>query len=178
MVILKLSRDNLNKLLFSFMLLVSFDVNAYNNEPQGFRGIKWGDTFDAHGVEMSLQESSDEELGVKYFNRKNDKLQIGEAKFDGIVYRYKNDKFTGVIGIVTQGSLNRINMKAALQTQFGAGFQPNKYINEYKWVGKTTYIQLLCDIRDICTFSMESMVAVDERFKERANKAKGAVQDF
>jgi hypothetical protein len=69
--------------------------------PDGFRGIKWGESI--KNISGLMQgEKQGRMIG---YVRKNDKMFIGNAKLTSIRYTFYNDKFCGVV-IITKGPLN------------------------------------------------------------------------
>ena len=153
--------------------LVISPVIAFQNEPDGFRGIKWGSDFSAHEKEMSLAEKGKSE---NYYLRKNDKMAIGGAELKYLVYGYWKGKFTSVF-MLTTGASNKSALIRAFQTQFGSGVKPNQFLDEYVWRGAATSISLKCDaIGEKCQvflFSTELLAKQNEENKKAAEKASG-----
>lgn len=108
------------------------------SEPQGFRGIKWGqsiseipnlksiglldfskyrDVFEdlgRHPVFYYLKEWS----GTGYVNEK-DKLKIGYANVDEIIYLFREDRFYGAV-IESLGSTERSELQNAVTAWMGS----------------------------------------------------------
>lgn len=80
--------------LISVVLSASFacKCSAFENEPDNFRGIKWGTTL-ADLPDMVVQRTSGEE---KICQRKNDKMQIGDATLNTLEYAFYKERFYGV----------------------------------------------------------------------------------
>jgi hypothetical protein len=109
--------------------------SSFDNEPDGFRGIKW---------ETSITELQDmvhvASMGdSKCYWRKDDKKAIGQADVNHIVYFFYKDKFSSVL-IQYSDNTNFYHIKDALQAVYGAGYQPNKYMHRFFWNGTITEI--------------------------------------
>jgi len=64
---------------------------AFQNEPNKFRGIKWGQCL--ANVKGMVQVGQPDVLGVSSFKRKNEHLKIGSSSIDTIEYYAFNGKF-------------------------------------------------------------------------------------
>ena len=122
-----------------FLLLISVYVAipafAFQNEPDGFRGIKWGTNISELN-DMLVAESGKDTV---YYIRKNDTLKIGNADIDQISYGfYKNRLF--VVLVEYNGYLNFTKLKAILIDQYGKPEQPNRLMEKYFWSGGTVDI--------------------------------------
>lgn len=148
---------------------------AFQNEPDGFRGIKWGSDVAANAKELtSVSDDGAEALYV----RRGDKLQIGGAELRRIVYVYYKKQFSA-IAIETKGSLNKDALLKAFTAQFGPGAKPNQFIETYLWDGAVTRIGLKCNsISDSCSVYMFSTEFANRRHQEQEKAAAGAGKDF
>ena len=68
---------------------------AFQNEPDKFRGIKWG---------ANIKEMSDDFIfavkgdpWTRYYRRKNDKLSIGQVYLKELIYGFYKNRFCSVI---------------------------------------------------------------------------------
>lgn len=122
-----------------FLLIISvcvaIPVFAFQNEPDGFRGIKWGTNI-SELREMSLSEDRGDS---KFYLRKVDKLKIGDADIDRISYGFYKGRFNNLF-IIYKGSLNFTKLKDILFAQYGKGSKPNRFMEQYYWVGETVSI--------------------------------------
>lgn len=111
-----------------FMLLVfSVGAFAFQNELDGFRGLKWGETPHWRYMEIGETESSggyyytkypialDEE--VTWCTWKNDKLYIGPAELGSIRYVFYGNEFMEVQIWVKFGGFD--DLKSVLMLKFG-----------------------------------------------------------
>ncbi|HOQ51931.1 MAG TPA: hypothetical protein PK233_08910 [Candidatus Atribacteria bacterium] len=121
------------------------------SEPDGFRGIKWGQ--DISTVKGLVYVATDPSYGgIDYYIREGDELKMGHAKLERIVYGFWENKFSDV-KISTKGYTNWSRFKAIVFEKFGEGYQSNKYIEEYIWVGEKTWM-----ILDYNEFSEEGLL--------------------
>jgi len=127
-------------LVFSVLLLAAGATFAFQNEPDGFRGIKWGTKLSAHAREMTLKEKSQDET---YYTRRGDKMALGAAKLSELSYGYWNDQLVAII-IETSGVENRTALIAEFRKQYGPGTKPSEFLDEYAWRGDVSRISLKC----------------------------------
>jgi hypothetical protein len=126
-------------ILLSLLSSVSY---AFENEPEGFRGITWGtDIKDLKDMEFV---KVDPKSGIKLYQKKKDNLTIGDAKLDAIYYGFYNDKFYLVIA-QTMFFTDFEELKKACFENFGKGEQPRLYYDEYFWDGEKVKISLVYD---------------------------------
>jgi len=70
----------------------SQDEIAFKNEPDGFRGLKWGDK-PTEDMEFLLQNKSEE----IFYIRPSDKMKIENVELSSIIYGFYKGRFTWVI---------------------------------------------------------------------------------
>ena len=121
-------------LLLSFLILPSFEAIAFQNEPDGFRGIKWGTNI-KNLRDMQLYGDFGDE---KFYTRKNDKLKIGEAKLEKITYIFNKGRLGGVMICFTSAS-NASIIKETLTQHYGENFftPPAEIL---AWNGRNVFI--------------------------------------
>lgn len=96
------------RILVLFVVLASFAIPtlAFDNEPDGFRGISWGASASSiEGLEKSndaatFLNSTSRQIGVKVndfpltsYRRKGDKLEFNGVEMQNIVYYFYKDQF-------------------------------------------------------------------------------------
>lgn len=109
-------------------------------EPDGFRGIKWGQNISTVPG-LKYVETYPDHGGIQEYTRKGDKLKIGGAKLKTIKYRFWRNKLYSV-AILIEGSANWAGLRDAVFEKFGQGNQSNEYIERYSWFGETTRMEL------------------------------------
>lgn len=129
---------------FVFVLVVLSPqlILAFENEPDGFRGITWG----THINQLKDLEfvKIDEKTGISLYKKKKENLTIGNAKLDVIYYGFYDDKFYAVIA-QTLFFTDFEELKKACFENFGKGKQPRLYYDEYFWDGEKAKISLIYD---------------------------------
>jgi curli biogenesis system outer membrane secretion channel CsgG len=129
---------------------------TYKNEPDGFRGIKWTTQLSEIAGLKKIKEDGD----YKEFVKPDDVLQIGKAKLEKIVYVFYRDQLESV-KIETKGKENFENLKAAAIEKFGDATK--KEVNEWKWEGKVTSINLKYDDKE----EKGTMIMSSEEMKKK-----------
>jgi hypothetical protein len=120
-----------------FVLLVcsNFTALAFQNEPDGFSGIKWGTNI-SQLTDMLVVESGKDTL---FYCRKNENMKIGDADIDQISYGFYKSRFFQVL-VEYKGYVNSTKLKAILIGQYGKPEQPNQLMEKYFWSGQTVDI--------------------------------------
>lgn len=76
-------------------LLAAHATSAFDNEPDGFRGIAWQSAFEDFADEMKFKSESGDGEHISYL-RDNDKMFIGEIPLKRLEYNYWNGRFSYV----------------------------------------------------------------------------------
>ena len=118
-----------------FLVFANFAALAFQNEPDGFRGIKWGTNI-SELTDMRVVETGKDSL---YYVRKNDTVKIGDADIDQISYGFYKSRFFQVL-VEYKGYVNFTKLKAILIGQYGKPEQPNQLMEKYFWSGQTVDI--------------------------------------
>jgi len=170
------------KRIISFLLILAigtFSINsfAFQNEPDGFRGIKWGTKIETLRNMIKYAVQGD----VVIYARHNDKLQIGSAELEGIYYFFWQDKFCSV-SIKAKEDLNCIALKEEAVAKFGNGKQHSEYVENYTWgnisTGKTFMLFKYNRLSNEARFMMYSVKIWLMQDKDNKKKAKeGAESD-
>jgi len=131
------SSRKLGTLVFLLILSVCVVIPAFafRNEPDGFRGIKWGTDIKKVPDMVLLERDGD----TKIYYRKFDKLKIEDVYVDEIVYRFYKNRLCAV-HILFDGFSNFTRLKSILVGQHGQGDQPNRQLEKYFWFGANVNI--------------------------------------
>ena len=70
-------------IVFSLILFAEEVKFTFQNEPDGFRGLKWGDPPTEDMVYIAIMEG-----GLTFYKLPNEKLHIGDAWFYKISYSF------------------------------------------------------------------------------------------
>ena len=175
-------KNNLWKIIL-FILYFSFYtplVVAFQNEPDGFRGIIWG--TDISQLKDMEFVKVDPKTGIKLYKRKKDNMTIGNANLDAIYYGFFDNKFYAVIA-QTLFFTDFEELKKACFENFGKGEQPRLYFDEYFWDGEKVKISLIYDRASINGTLMIVSKELDRFLKnykqeEQERKQKNIPQGF
>ncbi len=115
------------------------------SEPDGFRGIEWGQK---PKNKYGLVEIEDLDGYLKTYERKGEKMTLGGADIVSIKYEFFKDKFCSV-RVKSNGESNWNALRSAMWQRFGkneVSYFHDKQLNQtpdcYEWVGKKTEITL------------------------------------
>ena len=133
------SHRNLGTLLLLLIIsvYVAIPAFAFQNEPDGFRGIKWGTDIRKLPDMVLLERDGD----IKIYYRKFDQLKIENVHVDEIVYRFYKNRFCAV-HILFDGFSNFTRLKSVLSRQHGQGENPNRHLEKYFWLGANVNIDI------------------------------------
>ena len=106
-------------------------------EPEDFRGIKWGDHIDTvPGMnKIGTQENID------IYKKENDKLQIGGTWVQNIEYYFYKHRFMG-LHITFEGFFNFSALKKWMFNAYGPGKKKNYFLDNYNWLTSSLLITL------------------------------------
>ena len=154
----------------------SQDKIVFKNEPDGFRGLKWGDapTEDmvCFGKSLCFQST---------YERKGDKLGIGSATLDEIYYKFNfySCQFYEA-GSHFFGTDNYDILKVIFEGRFG---EPTKIYEEHgshvlQWTGEKTKIELIYNTKQCERFIViESMKIHPEKSEDNKQKEVEKAED-
>jgi len=116
----------------------SFRLSA-DQEPDGFRGIKWGE--DLSQVEGMKQIGKSAGSGV--YTKAGDELSMGGAELDKILYYTINNKFYAVRIYLKEGKSNWEALRADVVKKYGEGYEQGE--GNYLYIGKDAGLNLRCN---------------------------------
>jgi hypothetical protein len=143
---------------------------GFENEPKSFRGIKWGtDVNDLPDMIFHTQSGES-----KVYFRKNDKLKIGAANLLQIWYFFSMDELYSVVIMFEEWS-NFNALKTELFKLHGAGYAPNRFTEEYRWMGSDVIVFFDYDeIDDKGRLAYYYLPIMKEQLEERTETDKKA----
>jgi hypothetical protein len=175
--------NNLVAGIVAVMLMqLGTDALAFENEPDGFRGIKWGTSFSTHGKEMVASRRTDDG-SIKCYLRTGDKLSIGDAKLTSLEYCYWKDQFYRVI----LESKDVRGLIFAFRAKFNGDavncVTPNRgeLHKSCYWSGEITDIFIECPllVNPHCVVEFQSYQLAEKHRKDKIKTAEeGAAKDF
>ena len=109
-------------------------AKGFQNEPDGFYGIKWGtDIKTIPGMKYLITYEN-----LSIYSRDKDKLFFGNAKVGAIEYIFYKDKFSAV-RIHTDGAKEFKTFRDAIFKEYGEGQHPERAgMEKWIWFGKMT----------------------------------------
>jgi hypothetical protein len=136
-------------ILFLSIFLMCSHCYSFQNEPDGFGGIKWGQDFKSIKERLIHQEAQDGffagEKDIRAYVKSNDNKMLGTATLKDIYYYFWKDKFI-CVEIFTNGSSNFASLKNFCFERYGKNIegtaQANKNFNTYTWKGNVAGIGL------------------------------------
>lgn len=114
----------------TLFLLFSSPVLAFLNEPDNFRGMKFGSDVSEFNELMYAAGSGDE----KVYALRDEKLRIGNADLKNIAYVFYKGKFFGPV-VTFEGLKNFTFLIETYRQQYGEPDKPNRFMNRYIWWG-------------------------------------------
>jgi len=126
------TRYFLNVALWLSILILPCSSFGFQNEPDNFRGIKWGTNINELS-DMYFVESQDK---FKIYKRKNDKMKIASAEIDNISYFFYKKRFFTIF-IQFKGLSNFQHLKSTLFQLYG----PPNYVDSV-WHGTSVGVIL------------------------------------
>ena len=109
-------------------------------EPDDFRGIKWGSNIrDLPDMKLLAEEGD-----LKFYEKTNDRMKIGDVDADKIVYGFYKDRFYNVM-IYYSSPAYFTRIRETLSDTFGKPFQPNESEKKLFWNGEHVNVLLHFD---------------------------------
>jgi hypothetical protein len=108
--------------------------------------------------------------GVEFYTGKGDELRFENAQLDKIEYVFWEEEFASV-WIHSIGYANWLDLHDAAIAEFGEGYKPHIYIEQYHWYGVSTMILLQYNqIRregTLCLFSQRIIKQQEEYYNQK-----------
>ena len=110
------------------------------NEPQSFRGIKWGGSLqDLSGLTL-LAEDGD----LKFYERADDRMKLGDIPLEKIIYGFHKGRFYNVMMYYSSAD-NFARSKEVLSRQHGEPYQPAPSEKKLFWDADSLGVLLTFD---------------------------------
>lgn len=155
------------------LLLTNIGI-SFQNEPDGFRNLKWGDQ-----PAKNMLFIGKEKYGLKMYRVSNEKLSLGDAKFFIILYAfYGQPKRFMAANLYFRGKKNFELLESICRTKFN---KPTKIgFFTFEWHGLIAGIYLTYDlIDDEGSLMIGSTTIVAEYLENmKKKKAKEAEKDW
>ncbi len=146
-------------------LALSLGAFAFQNEPDGFRGLKWGDP---PSEDMEFFAGID---GSKSYTLPNDKMSIGNAEFYLIFYDFDEGQFMRV-ALWFKGEKNYDKVETICRQRFGEEVEEGFY--ELTWKARETGVLLQYDHVEEDGFLLISSISASAIAKLEASQKRWA----
>lgn len=165
--------------MLGIVLLLTNITQAFQNEPEGFRGLKWGDppTEDMQHFEAVS--------GSKGYTLPDDKMSLGNAKFYRIVYCFYGEpgRFFGVM-LSFKGEDNYDLLEMICEERFGTdesvSFHSPEGWQRLSWLGRRSQVLLRYDLveKEGYLYICSTVISQEMEAAERRKEAEKAAGDF
>ena len=144
---------------------------AFQNEPEGFRGLKWGDP---PGEDMTYVGPVTK---LEVYRNSLEKMQIGEVPLNDVLYCFYENRF-GVVNLSFSEEKNYDTLKVILKVRYGE--PTDERFNKCIWFGRKSAIHLSYALRtEKGSFTLSSVPIFTERMKAaKEEAAEKAAEDF
>ena len=106
------------------------------SEPDGFRGIKWGNNIDSlSGFNQIAKEGN-----LTFFEKTDDQLQIDDVKLDQVIYGFHKGRFYTAMIYFPAAGFNRV--QEIMSRQLGKPSQPDNTPSRAMWDGPNVSVLL------------------------------------
>lgn len=125
-------------LVVVLILALSVGVFAFQNEPDGFRGLKWGDP---PGKDMKIYGFG-RDFDITIYTRRNDKMQIGDAELRSIYYVFYEGRFMAVEISPYHWPDDYLSLRDVVMLKFGdaAVIEGGRLVERITWSGDLAVI--------------------------------------
>ena len=135
--------------LFLYAFLICSNCYSFQNEPDGFEGMKWGEDIKSMKKSFIQKEvqggffAADKDIRV--YVKINENKMLGPANLKDIYYYFWKDKFI-CVEIITMGLSNFASLRGLCFERYGNNIEEsermNKNIDIYTWKGDLAGISL------------------------------------
>ena len=117
--------------LFYMLLMMGCLVGAAcgAEAPEAFRGIKWG----THLKDIPGMVFDSGEARLKTYTRENDKMAVGAAPLESVLYNFLDDRFVGAV-LICQNGTPKETLMALFQNLYGKPMTMDGFPNSSIWV--------------------------------------------
>lgn len=117
--------------LFYVLLMVGYLAGvAYGAEvPEAFRGIKWG----THLKDIPGMVFHSGEARLKTYTRENDKMAVGAAPLESVLYSFLDDRFVGAV-LVCQNGTPKETLMVLFKDLYGKPMTMDGFPNSSVWI--------------------------------------------
>lgn len=160
----------------ALMLSLAAPCFGFQNEPDGFRGIKWGEDISSRDDMDPHSAGADKTVS---YTRNRDEVFLGGVMLSSLIYDYWDGKFSGVFMLFRDADRFE-KIKDICFERYGKVKMRARYPEEYAWEGKTAVVFLEYNsIKKSGSMSIGSVRFLQEKIAYDKAKAKeGAEKGF
>lgn len=165
----------MKKGVLALVLFLAFSLGAFafQNEPDGFRGLKWGDP---PGEDMELFIDVDDR--TTGYILPGDKMFLGSVSLYAVGYMFYENRFVGA-AMYFKGEDNYDLLETICKQRYGEE-ETDIGFYEITWMGQKSFIVLKYDyIEEEGNLSLNStLIAVERSQAEQKEEAEKAEEDW
>ncbi len=134
-------------IFFSLLFLTNVQaVYSFQNEPEGFRGIKWETkSKDVQGLKLIKEKETGKGHELNIYKREGEALSFGQAELKKVRYVFYQDHFF-LVHLVAFSHKNYKLLKKELKGRFGEPSDSSAKRDLACWQGKQASIYLKYDV--------------------------------
>jgi len=161
-------------LLVGIFLLVAITSLGQNkkklDEKNGFRDDIFGTPIESYKNLVEVDKTKD---GFEILYKKTDEnLSLGNVELLSITYTFYKGKLDAIL-LTTKGYTNSRGILDILISNYGNGYQSNRYIEDYFWFGKKVVMSYS---ENSLTNDATVFIATKENDKEKENDKKESIK--
>ena len=122
------------------LLITYLVVSGSQKESADFRGIKWGSNI----ADLPNMKLLAEDGALKFYEKGDDRKEIGPVEVDKIVYGFYKDRFYTVM-IYYHSPVNFNRIRDTLSESYGKPFQASESEKKLFWNGEQVNLSLNFD---------------------------------
>lgn len=159
-------------LLLCSLALLATPGLAFQNEPDGFRGLKWGDP-PTEEMEFFMEFA-----GADTYLLPDDKMALGNANLYMIAYTFYKNQFLGV-GLYFKGEDNYDLLQTICEERYGED-EMDEGFYEVTWQGQKGYVTLEYDYVEEKGYLVlgNAILSLKKTADEKQKEAEKAAGDF
>lgn len=169
-------------LLLLFYQMPSAFALSYLNQPSGFKGTEWGDSFSkvkSKNIALVLLKGASSSFEDVYVEQKTDN-KLYSMDFDRITWHFVDGKLFMVKAVINNDRyIYDPRLSHALQRQHGRPMQTRDNLHQKTatvfWLGDKTYIRLFSDYKNKRTILSLYNDRLYMLWQSKVNKDKGVI---
>ena len=165
--------------ILSLIVLITGNIFAqkgtskYLNEKNGFKCFKLGDPINKYLDKLEIDKNNP----GNYFVSDSSLLSIGnEIKIKFIIIKAYRDSIYSIN--VFSSPIYESKIMDILQTAYGLGTMPNRFIDKYRWISDKVLLNFDCTDNRWCLLVFTDLHLYSQKESDDYNKADKAINDI